>query len=294
MPGSPLPPPALPSPAQASGRPSLRRFLRHKGAVTGGVLLLVLMATAALAPALAPYDPIAQDQRASLRAPAPAHPLGTDVFGRDILSRVIWGGRQSLRVGFLAVAVGGAVGTLLGLLAGYFEGWTGTLILRLTDLLLALPGILLALTIVAATGPSLENLIVAVGISSTPAYVRIVNGAVLDVKTRAFIEASRASGAADLRIIGRHVAPNILAPIIVLSTLGLGNALLVAATLSFLGMGAQPPTPEWGAMLSQGREFIFGYWWIATFPGVAILLAVIGANLLGEGMRDLLDPRLRV
>jgi ABC-type dipeptide/oligopeptide/nickel transport system permease subunit len=165
----------------------------------------------------------------------------------------------------------------------------------LSDRLLRLPfGILLALTIVAATGPSLENLIVAVGISSMPAYVRIVNGAVLDVTTRTFIEASRASGAADLRIIGRHVVPNILAPIIVLTTLGLGNALLVAATLSFLGMGAQPPTPEWGAMLSQGREFIFGYWWIATFPGVAILLAVIGANLLGEGMRDLLDPRLRV
>ncbi len=291
MPGSPLRPPP---PPRASAYPELRRFLRHKGAVTGSVLLLVLMAMAALAPSLAPYDPIAQDQRASLRAPGSAHPLGTDVFGRDILSRVIWGGRQSLRVGLLAVAVGGLTGTLLGLLAGYYRGWTGTLVLRLTDLLLALPGILLALTIVAATGPSLENLIVAVGISSMPAYVRIVNGAVLDVTTRTFIEASRASGAADLRIIGRHVVPNILAPVIVLSTLGLGNALLVAATLSFLGMGAQPPTPEWGAMLSQGREFIFGYWWIATFPGVAILLAVIGANLLGEGMRDLLDPRLRV
>jgi ABC-type dipeptide/oligopeptide/nickel transport system permease subunit len=268
--------------------------LRHKGAVTGSVLLLVLMMMAALAPSLTPYDPIAQDQQASLRAPGAAHPLGTDVFGRDILSRVIWGGRQSLRVGLLAVAVGGVTGTLLGLLAGYYRGWTSTLILRLTDVLLALPGILLALTIVAATGPSLENLIVAVGISSIPAYVRIVNGTVLDVTTRTFIEASRASGAADLRIIGRHVVPNILAPVIVLSTLGLGNALLIAATLSFLGMGAQPPTPEWGAMLSQGREFIFGYWWIATFPGVAILLAVIGTNLLGEGMRDLLDPRLRV
>lgn len=291
MPGSR---PRPPSPSRASAYPELRRFLRHKGAVTGSVLLLVLMMMAALAPSLTPYDPIAQDQQASLRAPGAAHPLGTDVFGRDILSRVIWGGRQSLRVGLLAVAVGGVTGTLLGLLAGYYRGWTSTLILRLTDLLLALPGILLALTIVAATGPSLENLIVAVGISSIPAYVRIVNGTVLDVTTRTFIEASRASGAADLRIIGRHVVPNILAPVIVLSTLGLGNALLIAATLSFLGMGAQPPTPEWGAMLSQGREFIFGYWWIATFPGVAILLAVIGTNLLGEGMRDLLDPRLRV
>jgi peptide/nickel transport system permease protein len=246
------------------------------------------------APWLAPYDPILQEQRSSLRAPDPAHLLGTDVFGRDIFSRVFWGGRQSLRVAVLAVLVGGLAGSALGLLAGYYRGLTGTVILRLTDLLLALPGILLALTIVAATGPSLENLIVAVGISSMPAYVRVLNGAVLDVSTRTFIEASRASGAADLRILGRHVVPNILAPVIVLGTLGLGNALLIAATLSFLGLGPQPPTPEWGAMLSQGREFIFGYWWIATFPGVAILLAAVGANLLGEGMRDLLDPRLRV
>ena len=291
MPGSRF---RSPSPIRPAGYAEVRRFLHHKGAVIGSVLLLGLMVMAGLAPALAPHDPIAQDQQASLQSPRPAHLLGTDVFGRDMLSRVIWGGRQSLRVGFLAVLVGGVVGTVLGLLAGYFGSWTGTLILRLTDLLLALPGILLALTIVAATGPSLENVVIAVGISSIPAYVRIVNGAVLDVKTRAFLEASRASGAADLRIIGHHVVPNILAPIIVLTTLGLGNALLVAATLSFLGLGAQPPTPEWGAMLSQGREFIFGYWWIATFPGVAILLAVIGTNLLGEAMRDLLDPKLRV
>jgi peptide/nickel transport system permease protein len=192
------------------------------------------------------------------------------------------------------VAAGGLLGTALGLLAGYYEGWTGTAVLRLTDLLLALPGILLALTIVAATGPSLQNVIVAVGISSMPAYIRVVNGAVLDLKTRPFLEAVKASGAGDGRVITRHVLPNILAPVIVLSTLGLGNALLVGATLSFLGLGARPPSPEWGAMLSQGREFIFGYWWIAMFPGFAILLAVIGANLLGEGLRDLLDPRLRV
>jgi peptide/nickel transport system permease protein len=274
--------------------PELRRFLRHKGAVTGSALLLAMVTAAVLAPRLAPYDPVAQDQRASLQAPGRAHPLGTDVFGRDILSRVIWGGRDSLWAGLLAVAVGGTVGTVLGLLAGYYEGWTGTIVLRLTDLLLALPGILLALTIVAATGPSLENIVVAVGISSMPAYIRVVNGSVLDLKTRTFLEAVKASGAVDGRVIARHVLPNILAPVIVLSTLGLGNALLIAATLSFLGLGARPPSPEWGAMLSQGREFIFGYWWIATFPGVAILLAVIGANLLGEGMRDLLDPRLRV
>jgi peptide/nickel transport system permease protein len=274
--------------------PELRRFLRHKGAVTGGALLLAMALGVGLAPRLAPYDPIAQDPRASLQAPGRAHPMGTDVFGRDILSRVIWGGRDSLRVAFLAVAVGGVLGSLLGLLAGYYEGWTGTIVLRVTDVLLALPGILLALTIVAATGPSLENVTVAVAVSSMPAYIRIVNGSVLDLKTRTFIEAVKASGAVDRRVIGRHVAPNILAPVIVLSTLGLGNALLVAATLGFLGLGARPPSPEWGAMLSQGREFIFGYWWIATFPGLAILLAVVGANLLGEGMRDLLDPRLRV
>jgi ABC-type dipeptide/oligopeptide/nickel transport system permease subunit len=273
--------------------PELARFLRHKGAVAGGALLLATVLAAALAPWVAPRDPIAQDQGASLRAPGPGHLLGTDVFGRDILSRVVWGGRASLRVGLLAVAVGAGLGTLLGVVAGYHAGWPGQVILRLTDVLLALPGILLALTIVAATGPSLENLIVAVGLSSLPAYVRVVNGAVLDVGTRTFVEAARATGAGDGRIVGRHVLPNVLAPVIVLSTLGLGNAILIAATLSFLGLGAQPPTPEWGAMLSQGREFIFGYWWIATFPGLAILVAVVGANLLGEGLRDVLDPRLR-
>jgi ABC-type dipeptide/oligopeptide/nickel transport system permease subunit len=276
---------------QAAAR--LPRFLRHRGAVAGGALLLAMLLAAVLAPRLAPYDPIAPDQRASLQAPGRSHPLGTDVFGRDILSRLIWGGRASLRVGLLAVVIGGGIGTALGLLAGYYEGWTGTIVLRLTDLLLALPGILLALTIVAATGPSLENVIVAVGISSMPAYVRVVNGSVLDLKTRPFIEAVRAAGAVDLRIIARHLLPNILAPVIVLSTLGLGNALLIAATLSFLGLGAQPPSPEWGAMLSQGREFIFGYWWIATFPGLAIVLTVTAFNLLGDGLRDALDPRLR-
>jgi peptide/nickel transport system permease protein len=279
---------------QPTAFPELRRFLTHKGAVAGSALLVTMVLATALAPRLAPYDPVAQDQRASLQGPGWAHFLGTDVFGRDILSRVIWGGRQSLRVGLLAVAVGGSLGTAFGLLAGYYEGWTGTIVLRLTDVLLALPGILLALTIVAATGPSLENVIVAVAVSSMPGYIRVVNGSVLDLKTRPFIEAVRAAGAVDRRVIARHVLPNILAPVIVLGTLGLGNALLIAATLSFLGLGAQPPTPEWGAMLSQGREFIFGYWWIATFPGFAILLAVIGANLLGEGLRDLLDPRLRV
>ena len=279
---------------QPTAFPELRRFLTHKGALAGSALLVAMVLATALAPRLAPYDPVAQDQRASLQGPGWSHLLGTDVFGRDILSRVIWGGRQSLRVGLLAVAVGGSLGTAFGLLAGYYEGWTGTIVLRLTDVLLALPGILLALTIVAATGPSLENVIVAVAVSSMPGYIRVVNGSVLDLKTRPFIEAVRAAGAVDRRVIARHVLPNILAPVIVLGTLGLGNALLIAATLSFLGLGAQPPTPEWGAMLSQGREFIFGYWWIATFPGFAILLAVIGANLLGEGLRDLLDPRLRV
>jgi len=275
-------------------RSELRRALKHKGAVTGGLLVLAVMLVATAAPWLAPYNPIAQDPTASLLPPSGQHPLGTDRFGRDMLSRVIWGGRESLRIGLLAVAVGASAGTFFGLLAGYYERWAGAVILRFTDILLALPGILLALTIVAAAGPSLENLIVAVGISSVPTYVRIVNSSVLDMKTRTFIEAAKATGAGDLRVMGHHVLPNILAPVIIFSTLGVGNAILIGATLSFLGLGAQPPTPEWGAMLSQGREFIFGYWWIATSPGFAISLAVIGVNLLGEGMRDLLDPRLRM
>jgi peptide/nickel transport system permease protein len=272
----------------------VRAFLRHKGAVIGAVLLVIMVLAASLAPVLAPYDPVEQDQKASLAPPGKNHPLGTDVLGRDVLSRLLWGGRQSLRVGLLAVAIGAAVGTSLGLLAGFYEGWIGNVIMRLVDLLLALPGILLALTIVAATGPSLENLIIAVGISAIPGYVRVVNGAVLNLKTRSYLEAARAIGARDARLIVRHVLPNILASVLVLSTLGLGNAMLVGASLSFLGLGVQPPTPEWGAMLSQGREYIFGFWWIATFPGIAILLAVIAINLLGEGLRDLLDPRLRI
>jgi peptide/nickel transport system permease protein len=272
----------------------LRAFLRHKGAVIGVVLLVIMVLSAAIAPVLAPYDPIEQDQKASLAPPSKEHLLGTDVLGRDVLSRLLWGGRQSLRVGLLAVAIGAAAGTSLGLLAGFYGGWVGSVIMRFVDLLLALPGILLALTIVAATGPSLENLIIAVGISAIPGYARVVNGAVLNLKTRSYLEAAQAVGARDARLIVRHVLPNILAPVLVLSTVGLGNAMLVGASLSFLGLGVQPPTPEWGAMLSQGREYIFGFWWIATFPGIAILLAVIAINLLGEGLRDLLDPRLRI
>lgn len=272
----------------------LRAFLRHKGAVIGATLLTLMVLSALLAPVIAPYDPTEQHQTASLVRPSKDYPLGTDVLGRDVLSRLLWGGRQSLRVGLLAVAIGAVVGTSLGLLAGFYEGLLGNAIMRLVDLLLALPGILLALTIVAAIGPSLENLNIAVGISAIPGYVRIVNGSVLSLKTRSYLEAAQALGARDLRLILRHVLPNILAPVLVLSTLGLGNAILVAASLSFLGLGVQPPTPEWGAMLSQGREFIYGYWWIATFPGIAILLSVIAINLLGEGLRDLVDPRLRI
>lgn len=272
----------------------LRKFQRHKGAVIGAALLVTMVLSALLAPVIAPYDPTEQQQDASLARPGKDHPLGTDVLGRDVLSRLLWGGRQSLRVGLLAVAIGAIVGTALGMLAGFYEGWIGNAIMRSVDLLLALPGILLALTIVAAIGPSLENLIIAVGISTIPGYVRVVNGSVLSLKTRSYLEAVRALGARDARLIVRHVLPNIMAPVLVLSTLGLGNAILVAASLSFLGLGVQPPTPEWGAMLSQGREFIYGYWWIATFPGIAILLSVIAINLLGEGLRDLLDPRLRI
>ena len=244
---------------------------------------------------LAPYDPILQDQRASLRSPGPAHLLGTDVFGRDILSRVVWGGRQSLRVGILAVAVGGRRAALLGLLAGYYRGLTGTVILRLTDLLLALPGILLALTIVAATGPQpgephrggrdLLDAGLRARVSSTaPCWT-------CPTRTSSRRAAPRGPG---LGVLWRHVVPNILAPVIVLATLGLGNALIDAATLSFLGLGAQPPTPRMGRDAEPGPRVHLRVRWIATFPGVAILLAAVGANLLGEGMRDLLDPRLRV
>jgi peptide/nickel transport system permease protein len=224
-------------------------------------------------------------------APSWAHPFGTDEFGRDILSRVIYGARYSLRVGVLAtlLAVGG--GTLLGLIAGYFGGIVDSLSQKLIDVMLAFPGLLLALAIIAILGTGLQNVLLALGIGGIPYYARLMRGQVLSLKHREFVEAARVVGAGHPRVMLRHIFPNTLSPLIVVASLDLGANILAAAALSFIGLGAQPPTPEWGAMLSAGRDFMRDQWWIATFPGLAIVVTVLGLNLLGDGLRDALDPR---
>lgn len=255
--------------------------------------MLLLAAVAIAAPFLAPYDPLAPSLEDRLSAPSTLHWLGTDDLGRDILSRVIYGARASLQVGILAVAFALAAGAVLGIVAGYYGGLIDNLVMRVMDVMLAFPGVLLAIAVVAIMGPSLGNAMVAIGIVSIPVYARIVRSSTLQVKASEYLEAARALGAGDLRIILRHVLPNCMAPLIVQATLGIATAILDAAGLSFLGLGAQPPTPEWGAMLSGGRAFLRVAPWVTAFPGIAIVLLVMGFNMFGDGLRDALDPRLK-
>lgn len=274
-------------------RDALRRLARSTSALVGSSILVLMVLAALLAPIVSPYDPIKASQRTSLEAPSAAHPMGTDRFGRDILSRVLWGGRLSLPVGFVSVLIAAVFGISLGLLAGYHGGRIDAIIMRMVDLMLAFPGILLALAIVAILGSSLLNLMIAVGIASIPDYVRITRGAVLSIREREFVLAARTIGARDATIIVQHILPNILPPVIVLATLGMASAIITGSTLSFLGLGIKPPTPEWGNMLDEGRGFLQRAWWVAFFPGLAIMLTVFSINLLGDGLRDALDPRLR-
>jgi peptide/nickel transport system permease protein len=270
----------------------LRRLLRHRGAVAGGVVLALLVLVALLAPFVAPYDPIAVS-RATLKAPSAQHLMGTDNIGRDILSRVIYGTRISLWMGFIAIGIAALFGTAIGVVAGTYGKAIDNVLMRFIDALMAFPGILLALTIAAVLGPGIVNAMVAVGIASIPTFARLVRSSVLQVKQTPYIEAARAIGCAESQLIRRHILPNVLTPVLVLSTLGIAGAILVGASLSFLGLGAQPPTAEWGAMLSQGRQFMRTAWWIMAFPGLAITITVMAANLVGDGLRDALDPRLK-
>ncbi len=272
---------------------ALRRLRRNRGAMAGLLLLVVLVMVAGVADWLAPFDPIKVSTGPSLQAPKPPFLLGTDLLGRDILSRLVHGARISLRVGLVAVGIAAVLGTVLGLLAGYYGRWADLVIMRVIDLLLAFPNVLLALAIIAILGPSIFNLMIAVGISATPAYARLVRGTVLSAKENVYVEAAVAVGCRDGLILRRHILPNVLAPIIVLATLGMAGAILTGAALSFLGLGVQPPTPEWGTMLSDGRNYMRKAWWITTFPGVAIMVTVLAINMLGDGLRDALDPRLR-
>lgn len=290
-----------PSPTAASGQairrrnPSLWLRLRHnRSALVGGSVLFLIIAIAIIAPLVSPYDPIKTNQRLSLGPPSLDHFMGTDRFGRDIFSRVMWAGQTSLPIGIVSVAIGVLIGVSVGLLAGYYGGWVDAVSMRVVDLLLAFPGILLALAIIAILGGSLANLMIAVGIASIPEYVRITRGTVLSMKEREFVLAARVIGCRGPAIMWRHILPNVMAPVIVLATLGMATAIITGSALSFLGLGIKPPTPEWGNMLAEGREFLQRAPWVAFFPGAAIMLTVLSINLFGDGLRDVLDPHLRV
>ncbi|MFQ5830149.1 MAG: ABC transporter permease [Candidatus Methylomirabilia bacterium] len=270
-----------------------QRFRRHRVAMVGLGLLVLLLALALAAPLLTSYDPERQNLSEVLKPLSAAHPLGTDHLGRDMFARILYGGRLSLLIGFLAVGLGLAVGVPLGAISGFQGGRTDLIIQRFADILLSFPGILLALSLVAILGVGLRNVIIAVGIGAVPSFIRLVRGSVLSIREQVYVEAAHALGQRRRVIIFRHVLPNAMAPVIVQATLSLGFAILVAAGLGFLGLGVQPPTAEWGTMLGEGRQYIFRAPALTTFPGLAIFLAVLGFNLFGDGLRDALDPRMR-
>jgi len=274
-------------------RESWRRFRRQTPGIVGLVILLILALVSIAAPLLTPYDPEKMNLAHALISPELLHPLGTDFLGRDVLARILYGGRLSLTIGLVAVGIGLAVGLPLGAISGYYGGSVDMIVQRLTDILLSFPAFLLALSLVAVLGVGLKNVIVSVGISAAPSFIRLVRGSVLSIRERTYVEAARSVGVRDGRIIRRHVLVNAMGPVIVQASLSLATAILVAAGLGFLGLGVQPPTPEWGSMLGDGRQYIFGASYMVTFPGLAIFFAVMGINLLGDGLRDALDPRLR-
>ena len=270
------------------------KLRRNKAALFGGFILLVYLFTALLAPLLFSGSPSAPNLIMSLEGPSAQHLLGTDELGRSILGRIIWGSRVSLMIAVGVVVVGLLVGVPFGLISGYYGGKVDFLIQRVTDMMLAFPGFLLALGLVAVLGVGLNNTVVSIGISMIPIYIRLVRGCVLTVREQVYVEAARAVGTRDYKIILKHILPNVMVPITVQTSLGMGNAILFAAGLGFLGIGVQPPTPEWGAMLGSGRAYLFNAPHVATFPGIAIFLSVLSFNLLGDGLRDALDPRFKL
>jgi peptide/nickel transport system permease protein len=272
---------------------ALRRIGRSRAAIAGGVIVTLFVALAVLAPVLAPYEPLRGQLAERLLEPDRRHWFGTDELGRDVLSRVLYGARISLEIQIAAVGLALVVGTALGVIAGYVGRWPDLLIMRVVDVMMAFPGIFLALAIIAALGTGLGNVIIASAIFLVPQFARVVRGSVLTLKEKEFVEAARALGEGDVTIILRYLLPNSLAPIIVQTSLRMATVLLTASGLSFLGLGVQPPSPEWGAMLSNARAYMITAPHVATVPGLAIMLVVLGFNLLGDGLRDALDPRLR-
>jgi peptide/nickel transport system permease protein len=272
---------------------TFKRLARNFAFSSGLLLTVVLVLVALAAPLLAPHDPKVQDTSRRLEAPSNEHPLGLDDLGRDVLSRIVWGARVSLRVGFSVVILASLVGVSLGAMSGYFGGAIDVLVMRLCDILLAFPGILLAIALVAVLGPSLNNVILALASIGWVGYARLVRGQVLKVREMEYVTAAKAMGAKSPRVIILHVLPNVINPVIVMATLGLAGAILSEAALSFLGLGVQPPTPSWGAMLTSGRRYLGLANHLAIFPGAAIMLAVMGLNFLGDGLIDALDPKYR-
>ena len=270
-----------------------RRFCRNKQAMIGLAMLLLLIFAAVFANLIAPYDPVEQNLLIRLQGPSAAHWFGTDELGRDIFSRILYGARISLTVGLIAVSISCVAGCALGAIAGYYGGILDTVIMRISDIMMAIPSILLNISIVAALGTGLQNVMIAIGISSVPAYCRIMRASLLSLKNQEFVDASRVAGSTDFYIIMHHIIPNSLAPLIVQATLKVGGAILSCASMSFIGLGIVPPTPEWGAMLSTGRDFLRDAPHLTAFPGLAIMFAVFSMNLIGDGLRDALDPKLK-
>ncbi len=271
-----------------------RRLRKDPAMLVGFALLILFFLLAIFATQLSPFDPIAQNPVDSLKSPNTTYLFGADKLGRDILSRMLHGARISVFVGLAVVAVAGSFGTLLGLLAGYRGGWADEALMRITDIFFAFPGLILAMAIAGALGPSLQNALIAVAVVTWPVYARLVRGQTLALRNREFVLAAQSLGVSEWRILLQHILPNALAPLLVQASFDMGTTILSVAGLSFIGFGAQPPTPEWGAMISDGRKYdLITYWWLTAIPGAAILLYVAAFNIVGDGLRDILDPRLR-
>ncbi len=270
------------------------RFARNRLAVAGMVVVFFLFVVAILAPQISPHDPAVINLDQILSSPSAKHLLGTDQLGRDVFSRMIWGSRISLLVGFVSIGIAILIGTLLGAVAGYYGGWIDNIIMRFVDIMLCFPTFFLILAVIAVLEPSIWNIMIVIGVTGWMGVARLIRAEFLSLMDREFVLAARAEGASDFRIIFRHVLPNALAPVLVAATLGVAAAILTESALSFLGIGVQPPTPSWGNMLTAGKDNIEIAWWLSLYPGLAILLTVLGYNLLGEGIRDAVDPRLNV
>jgi peptide/nickel transport system permease protein len=280
-------------PAGTLAQETWRRFKQNRLALAGGVVVIILFAVSFLAPLISPHDPNLFHLRKVLEPPSVVHPLGTDELGRDVLARMIYGARISLKVGFVAVGIATLIGIVLGALAGYYSGWVDALIMRLVDIMLCFPAFFLILAVIALLEPSIWNIMIVIGLTSWMGVARLVRAEFMTLKGREFVSSARVLGASDMRIIFRHLMPNAMAPVLVSATLGVAGAILTESALSFLGIGVQPPTPSWGNILTAGKDNIEVAWWLSVFPGLAILVTVLAYNLLGEGLREALDPRLR-